>query len=131
YSSTCLTDEWSIFNNLGGLSSVNEATVGASYDLSSLPSANRMAAVLAIPFTQGTWGVGMFKFGDNIYSEQLLSIGYSNKIGISSIGMGFNIIQYNAEGFGTVHVGSISIGSITNLTPWLSIAISISNINQP
>ena len=129
---TCLTDEWSVFNNIAGLSHVRKTTAAFSYDaLPSLISANRMATVLAIPLTIGTAGIGIFRFGDDLYSEQIISTGYSSKIGLASLGLKINYIQYAAEGFGTTGVVSASFGGIAQLTPKLSVGAHITNLNQP
>jgi hypothetical protein len=132
YASSCLQDEWSLFNNIGGLASVEKVTVATAYDWRpALPVGNRMAAAFNVPTTIGVVGFGVFRFGDDIYNEQLLSAGFSNQFGIASLGARVNYIQYNAEGFGRKGVVTVSFGGIAELTPWLSIGAYISNINQP
>lgn len=132
YASSCLDDEWSLFNNIGGLASVEKVTVATTYDWQpALPVGNRMAAAFSIPTSIGVAGLGVFRFGDDIYNEQLLSAGFSNKFGLASLGAKVNYIQYNAEGFGRKGVVTVSFGGIAELTPWLSVGAYISNINQP
>lgn len=131
-SSAMLSDEWSLLNNIGGLAKVNETITAFSFEAKpALPGSSRMAATYSTPLKLGTLGVGVFKFGDNVYSEQMLTAGYSNQFGIASLGMKLNYIQYRAEGFGTKSAISVSIGGITEITHQLSIGAYIQNLNQP
>ncbi len=131
-STSCLADEWSTFNNVGGLSRVKETTVAFSYDAyPALVPANRTAAVVALPMKYGVCSAGVFRFGDALYNEQAVTAGFSNSFGITSLGARINYVQYNAEGFGSKGAISISAGSLTQLTPWLSIGVHVTNLNQP
>lgn len=128
----CLKDEWSVFNNIGGLSGIGKTTAAFSYDVKpALTGASAMAAVLARPLKTGTAGFGVFKFGDDLYNEQIITTGYSSKVGIASLGISFNYIQYYTEGFGSKGIVTVSFGGIAQLTPLLSIGAHITNINQP
>jgi len=132
YSSSCLEDEWSIFNNIGGLAAVESTTVSFTYDSQpSFKPFNRMAAILALPLKFGVAGAGVFRFGDRLYSEQILALGFSNKFGLASLGLKVNYIQYKAEGFGSKGVLTISFGGIAKLTEKISVGAHVININQP
>ena len=131
-SSSALSDEWSLINNVGGLAKIVEACTSFSFDAKpALPGSSRIAAVISAPLKTGTIGVGVFKFGDKLYSEQILTTGYGNQFGIASLGLKVNYIQYRAEGFGTKSALSISAGGIAEITPQLSIGAYIQNLNQP
>ncbi len=130
--SSTLIDEWSLFNNIGGLAKVNETIVAFSLEAKpALPGSSRMAASFSTPLKIGALGVGVFKFGDKLYSEQIITTGFSNKFGIASLGLKLNYIQYRAEGFGTKSALSISFGGIAEITDQLSIGAYIQNLNQP
>jgi hypothetical protein len=131
-SSAMLSDEWSLLNNIGGLAKVNETITAFSFEAKpALPGSSRMAATYSTPLKLGALGVGVFKFGDNLYSEQMLTAGYSNQFGIASLGMKLNYIQYRAEGFGTKSAISVSVGGIAEITHQLSVGAYIQNLNQP
>jgi hypothetical protein len=131
YASSATVDEWSLFNNIGGLGKATQKSVGFAYEaVPSLIGANRMAAVFNVPTKWSNVGFGIFRFGDNIYSEQLLSLGIGNQLGITSLGAKINYIQYRAEGFGTHSTFSIDFGGITELTKQLSIGAYITNLTQ-
>ena len=132
YASSVLQDEWSLFNNPGGLAGIEKTNVAFSYDLQGrIAGANRMAAVFSIPVKTGVIGSGFFRFGDLLYSEQIVAAGYSNRFGIASLGLKVNYIQYRAEGYGIKSAATISFGGIADLTPQLSIGVYAVNINQP
>ena len=132
YASSCLEDEWSIFNNIAGLANVEKVSAAFAYDAQpSFKPFNRAAAVCAVPLKFGVAGVGVFRFGDKLYNEQILTAGFSNTFGLASLGLKVNYIQYNAEGFGRKGVLSLSFGGIAKLTEKILIGAHIININQP
>jgi hypothetical protein len=129
--SSCVTDEWALFNNIGGLAKINSTVTGFTYEnRPSLKGANRMAFVFATPVSIGVAGLGIFRFGDDVYSEQVISAGYSNTFGLASLGVKVNYIQYRAEGFGSKGLISINAGGLAQLTPRLSIGVHIINLTQ-
>jgi len=128
----CLSDEWSVINNIGGLASVKQVTT--AFSLKAVPqfkSFNRMAMVGAIPTQLGVAGFSVYRFGDDLYNEQILSAGFSNRFGLASLGIKANYIQYNAEGFGRKDAVTISAGGIAEITPQILVGAYIVNINQP
>jgi hypothetical protein len=130
--SACLQDEWSLFNNVGGLWNVDN--VSAAFTYSSYPDFSpfdRMAAIVSVPIGKGASGFGIYRFGSDLYNEHILSAGYSNKVGIASLGIKINVIQYQAEGFGTAQAFTVSFGGIADLTKNLRVGAYINNINQP
>jgi hypothetical protein len=132
YASSAIADEWGVFNNIAGTAKVEKPAAACSYDLQpTLIGANRSAVVFAVPVKIGVVSGGVYRFGDDIYNEQLLSAGFSNKIGLAALGAQVNYIQYSAEGFGTKGVWSLNLGGIAELTPHLSIGAYIINVNQP
>jgi hypothetical protein len=132
YASSCLTDEWAIFNNVAGLAKVEHSTTAFTYDaLPSFSSFNRMAALFATPIKPGVAALGVYRFGDDLYNEQIITAGYANTFGLASLGAKVNYVQYTAQGFGTTQAVTLSFGGIANLTPHLSVGAHIVNINQP
>jgi hypothetical protein len=124
-------DEWSLFNNPGGIGKINQTNAGVAYEVQSqLKSANRMGFVFNKPFRWGTPALGIFRFGDDLYNEQAVTIGFGNQLGIASLGMKVNLIQYRAEGFGVSTAVGFDFGGITELTKKLSIGAYITNLTQ-
>jgi hypothetical protein len=132
YASSTLSDEWAVLNNVGGLAKAEKLAGAFGYDTRpKLPGAHRMAAALSVPGKIGAAGFSLFRFGDDLYSEQIISAGYGNQFGITSLGLKVNYVQYRAEGVGTKSFIGISFGGITELTKQISIGAYIVNLNQP
>lgn len=132
FTSSVLKDEWSLFNNVGGLAGIEKTNASFAVDVRpAMPGANRMAAVFSSPFKLGTLGAGFFRFGDDLYSEQLISMGYGNRFGIASLGLKVNYVQYRSEAFGSKSALTINFGGVADITPQLSVGAYITNINQP
>jgi hypothetical protein len=132
YASSTLFDTWGIFNNMAGTAKLENPIAACAYDLHpSLPGANRMAAVFALPLQVGVIGAGAYRFGDDLYNEHVLTAGFSNRFGLAALGAQLNYIQYRTEGFGSKGVWSINFGGIAEITPHLSVGAYVININQP
>jgi hypothetical protein len=132
YASACLYDEWSLSNNVAGLAKTKAPEVAFSYNaIPSFKFFNRMAAVLVVPVGRSAAGINVFRFGDDLYNEQILSVGFANQFGLASLGLKVNYLQYHAEGFGTNTAFTVSFGGLAQLTPQISFGAHIVNINQP
>jgi hypothetical protein len=130
-SNAALKDESSLLNNVGAMAEIKNATCFSSYEVRpALPGANRMAFGIYLPTKVGVAGVGAFKFGDDLYSEQILTAGFSNKLGIASLGAKVNYIQYQTAGLETRNAISINFGGLAQITPHISVGAYIININQ-
>jgi hypothetical protein len=131
YASACLTDEWSLFNNVAGLAGADRLSSGFTYEAHpSFKSFNRLAAVVNLPLKIGTLGAGVFRFGDELYNEHVISAGYANQFGLASLGIKVNYIQYRTEGFGSKGLFSFSFGGIATLAPQLSVGAHLTNVSQ-
>ena len=127
--STCLSDEWSLHNNVGSLGKTDHTIAAFAYDSRpGLQGANRTAFVFSNPLPLGAIAVGLYRFGDHVYSEQILSVGYGNTFGLASLGVKLNYVQYAAEGFGHKGVFSLSAGGLAQLTPQFSIGVHVTNL---
>lgn len=133
YASTLLQDEWSVMNNIGGLASIQSST--ASFSFHSYPGFkpfNRVACVIASPLgSHGVIGGGIYRFGDELYHEQVASIGFGSRFGLASLGIKVNYIQYHAEGYGTAGAFTMNFGGIAKLSKKVSVGAYMTNINQP
>lgn len=132
YASSGLSDVWSLTNNIAGLAKLDQPEIAFSYHaIPSFKFFNRMATVFAMPLKSGVGGASVFRFGDDLYNEQIVSLGFANSFGLASLGVKVNYLQYSAEGMGTTIAFSVSFGGIAELTPQISVGAHIVNINQP
>ena len=130
--STCLSDVWAIHNNIAGLSEVNAPASAVSlHSIPSLAFMNRMAAAIAVPVGSLRTGLGIFRFGDDLYNEHVVTMGAAHEVGLASLGVRLNYVQYRADGAGTRMAISAGFGGIAELVPGFRVGAHILHINQP
>jgi hypothetical protein len=119
-------------NNIAGLAKVEESSVAFTYDMQpGFKPFDRMAGVFAVPTKFGVAGAGVFRFGDELYNENVVTVGFANTFGLASIGLRANYIQYKAAPFGSKGLFTISFGGIAKLSEKIFVGAHILNINQP
>lgn len=129
HSNTTLVDEWAIFNNVAGISGVENGTVIFGYDhFFQIEGFDRVGAAVIQPFNFGTVGISAFRFGDEFLSEQIISSAFSNKIGFVRLGARANYYQIRIDEFGTSSGFYLDFGGIVELIPDLSFGAFISNL---
>jgi len=101
---TTLTDTWSVFNNVAGISAIAQATAIFGYNqYFDIEGFDIVAAGVVQPISIGTLGISATRFGDKLYNEQMYSLGYSNKIGFVRLGVRANYYQMRISEYGTAH----------------------------
>ncbi len=131
YASSGLVDEWALFSNAGAIGSLNKMSAAFAYEASALlPGADRMAFAFNAPTRWGVSSIGVFRFGDDLYNEQMLTAAFANTLGIASLGVRVNYIQYYAEGFGSNAAFTVDFGGVATLTEQLTVGAYITNLNQ-
>lgn len=123
-----MVDEWSIFNNVGGISGVEDGLVFFGYDkYSGLEGFDKVAAGIIHPLKNGSVGISLFNFGDELFSESTASFAYGNKIGFVRLGAKLSYYQMRIDEFGTTGAAYFDIGGIVELLPKLTFGAFISN----
>jgi hypothetical protein len=131
FTSSTTSDEWSLFNNIGGIGKINQTSANFAYEIRpALIGANRLAASVLSSTKIGALGLGIFRFGDDLYSEHVVSFGFGSSIGNTSLGVKANYIQYRAEGFGVNTAMSVEFGGISQITQQISVGAYITNLTQ-
>lgn len=131
YASACLDDEWSVFNNVAGLAKVKEMSAGFSCDVfPGFKPFNRAAGVIVFPYKIAS-GIGIYHFGDDLYREEMVSAAAATSIGLTSLGLKINYIQYNVMGMGRKGLFTVSIGGMSEIVPGITIGAHITTVNQP
>ena len=129
--SATLADEWSIFNNIGALAQVESPAAFATYqNRYGVPDLNTFGGGFAKPIFNGVGGIGIFRFGNDLYNEQKINVGFSNQFGLASLGLNVNYLQYNIVGAGTRSILFLDFGGLATLTEQLVFGAQITNINQ-
>lgn len=126
-----LSDSWAYFNNIGSLDRIAESELAVGYDHRfGLNELSTFDLVGAWKNNFGTIGFGVSRFGGSLFNQQSLGIGFSNQLGIVSIGMKAEWFQTQIEGFGTGNALLISLGGVAELSPQFFMGANISNINR-
>jgi hypothetical protein len=91
---TTSTDHWALENNVGALSFQKTPVVHFNFENRfGLNSFNTFVLGGVMPIGNGVGGIHFNRFGDNIYNENLIGLGYSHKISLVSIGLKANYVQ--------------------------------------
>lgn len=122
---------WSIWHNPAGISGQKQLSAAVSYrTIQNLEGFNTAGLSIAYPLKVGAFGLGVSRFGDQLFNEQQLSLSYGNKFGITDLGIRLSYHQYHFEGFGNKGVPIFSFGGITTLSEEFFIGAFIENITQ-
>jgi hypothetical protein len=130
-------DAWALFNNLAGLSEMEDLEVHFGYQLRyGITEFNTYALTAVSPLSfGGVAGVSVYRFGDEFYSEQRIGLGYSHKISFTSVGVKLNYVQVAVDDQigitqGARRAFTFEIGGLATLTDKLSFGMHAYNFNQ-
>lgn len=129
--SSPLSNSWAVFNNPAGLASHSDFDAIFAYQtIFDFAPFNTVSAAVNYPSSFGTSGLGVYRFGDDLFSTSMLSLGFGKKIGIIGLGMKLNYLQYKIDGFGKRALGLAEMGALGQLTPALTFGMHIYNFTQ-
>ncbi len=131
YAVAATSDKWGLFNNPGGVGNIGETSAMVSFENKfGITGLNSLAAGFINKFSVGSAGLSVYRFGDDLYNEQIASLTYANTFGIASLGIRANYLQYSIEGLGTKGLITIDLGGTASLTELITVGAYIRNINQ-
>lgn len=124
-------DSWAIFNQIGALDRIDHSEIGANIDHRfGIKELSTVALAGVVKTSIGTAGFGVARFGGQLFNQQMLGVGFSNTIGIVSVGAKLDWHQTQIEGFGSGHALMLSMGGVAELSPEFFIGAQVTNINQ-
>ena len=120
-SSITIGDGWSAFNNVGLLANVDHPTIGVSYqNRYNIAEFQTIGGFAAIPIKGFVAGLKYYKFGDDLYNQQLIGMSVSHQLQLVSLGLGANWIQTHTEGLQTRRIWAVEMGGSAELIPnWI------------
>lgn len=128
---TTLGDVWSIFNNIGALSHISSSQVTFAYDhRMNMNELTTLSAGAVIKGENSALGFGVSSFGSELFSQQQIGIGFSNQLGIASLGLKVSYFQTSIEGFGRGASPLLEFGGVAELTPELFFGAHVYNITM-
>jgi hypothetical protein len=137
--STILQDAYSVTNNMGLISEINEIQIATSYSVPYLISEfQQQGLVGVVPLKKGGISLGGQFTGKDLFRQQKISLGYGLKLNDKlSIGIGLNHQQLRIQNYGTYNVITSDIGMFAKINEKVSLGVSVlsfggnhSNINQ-
>ena len=124
-------DAWSLFNNIGALDRAPSSQIATSIDQRfGLPELSTIALSGLIKGDAGSLGIGIARYGGELFNQHLASLGISTTRGILSFGGKIEWMQTQIEGFGTGNAFLFSFGGIAELGPKFFLGSHFSNLNQ-
>lgn len=129
--SVTIHDTYGMFNNISGIAREKDFSGSLSFENRfGISSFNTMAAGIILPKKWGNTTLNIFKFGDELYSEQKIGLGYAHNISMVSLGAQINYIQYFVEGYGSKGAIVFEVGGIAEIIPELVFGAHIFNVTQ-
>jgi hypothetical protein len=126
-----LEDGWSTFNNIGALGRLPSTQAFFSYDHRlGIQELTTLAAGAAVVRDFGVFGVGLSHYGGTLFNQQNIGIGFSNTVGIASVGFKVNYFQTNIEGFGRNGSPILEFGGVASLGPSLFFGAHVYNFTR-
>lgn len=123
-------DQWTIFNNVGGISNTRDLTALFSiYRRFNINELSTLHIALVYPKGASAVGVTLQRFGDHLFSQNQLGIALGHNLGKTSLGIKANYLRTNTSFFGHKNSIVIELGGMTDLTPSITIGFYVYNIN--
>jgi hypothetical protein len=128
---TALSDPFSVFNNVGGAAIPENSTLVFSVkNLYGLEGMFVLGAAWNQKIREGTFIASIYRFGDHLFSEHKIGVGYSHKIRFVSLGMQVNYLQQSLESSGTYGTLLIEAGGMVMILKSLTFGALIRNPNR-
>jgi len=126
------SDSWSLFNNVGSLAdSPHNKSVSFSYrNFYAIQGLYSASSAVNYPIGPVNMAMGVFRYGDDLFSEQFILFGAGHKIRHTSIGLSVHYFQFHGEQIGRGEALAFSFGGLTRLNSELAIGAYIFNLNQ-
>ncbi|GAB4395636.1 MAG: hypothetical protein OHK0053_05170 [Microscillaceae bacterium] len=130
--SVILADEGAIWSNPAGLTVLEQATITGTYENRFGFSAFQTFALGGVlPFAwPGAAGLSLSRFGDALYNELKIGLGYAHQIDLVSLGFKINYVQVAQQDLDSKGSFAFELGGLVNITPCFVFAAHIYNFNQ-
>lgn len=131
HTTATIRDEFAMMNNVAGISDLDGTYANFSYgNRFSNAAFQTVGASIVHPLGHGGIGLVASRFGDDIYSEQQLGLGYGHQLRAVSLGAKVNYTQVSITEFGTKGTLSFDFGGIAPMAENLWFGAYIINLNQ-
>jgi hypothetical protein len=125
-----VSDEYASLNNPAGTAGLkHSAVVFTLRNLYSVNGLTLMAAAGHLKYKKEAFLVSIYRFGDELLSEQKVGAGFSHKIAFVQLGLKLNYLQYRTELSGSTGNFVFEFGGIAEIIPKIAVAAHIFNLS--
>jgi len=129
--SVTISDSWAVFNNPGALGSVKTTSIMATYqNRYNISGFNVVGGGFVYHQPLFNTALKYYKFGDDLFNQQLIGLTIANRFQMVSLGAGVNIIQTHAEGLSNRRVWTMEMGGTAEITKQLVLGAHIFNFKN-
>jgi len=127
-----LKDVFSVTNNISGIAGLKQITVGAyAQNRFNLKALSTVTLQAVYPLAKaGVAGLEFSRFGDKLYNEQQIGLGFAHQLGTVSLGLKATLWQVHLEELGSKRTIAFSFGGQSEIIPHLIVGADIFNLNQ-
>ena len=126
-----IKNSWSYFNNVGAMDRLDQTEIQVGVDQRfGLQELSTVSFSGIVKKNHGCLGFGISRYGGAQFNQQLLGIGFSNTLGIMSLGAKLDWIQTQIEGFGSGNSLLLSLGGVAQLGPNFFFGANFYNLTQ-
>jgi len=127
-----LKDVFSVTNNIAGMVGLKKISVGAyAQNRFNLKALSTVTLQGVFPLAKaGAVGLEFSRFGDKLYNEQQIGVGFAHQLGTVSLGLKATLWQVHLEELGSKRTVAFSFGGQSEIIPNLMVGAHIFNLNQ-
>ncbi len=127
--SVAASDAFSAINNLASAAFMERGEVAAAGNRPFLiPGVNNFLLAAVLPAGRGAFGFSLARFGDRLYREQLIGLGYTQRLAPGfSLGLQFEYLRYSVAEYGSEGGFSFDLGLYYALSERIQLAAHVFN----
>jgi hypothetical protein len=126
-----LSDEWAIFNNVGGIGQMEKFSAMFAYDNRfGLTEFQTFGLGFVAPIRWGVAGLSVDRFGDDLYNETKIGLGYAYRWDKVNFGLKANYAQISFADLGSKSTFILEFGGQVQLSKTIRFGVHIYNFSQ-
>ena len=127
-----LSDVWSVVNNPAGLAKISSGSqLLLSYHNRYFNLGIHDGIIgIVLPVKHFTPALAISFFGDELLSENRISLAGGHQIDLAQLGLRVNYHQVNVQGYGSTQAVSMDIGGVFELSEQVYLGMTIANLTQ-
>ncbi len=126
------SNAWAMFGNPATMITDRKALSFYSFRSYGIIALTDVAAHISVPAKYGITGLGVHRYGDDLFNETRIRLGYSNHWQGVNFGLvlNYNTISFGGD-YGSASALGLDVGIQTQVAEKVSLGARATNINQP